>query len=104
MKLDSPDVLITNGRILTMTENNRIIKNGFIAVKGDAILALGDMTELPPDCCAEKVIDAAGGIVMPGLINTHTPCRHDLLPGHCRRHGASNMAQQLYISSRGKKC
>ncbi|MBN1546736.1 MAG: amidohydrolase [Syntrophaceae bacterium] len=68
----NPDILIKNGRILTLAENNPIIKEGFVAISGNEIVDLAPMAELPSDCRAGKIIDARGGIVMPGLINAHT--------------------------------
>ena len=64
-------LLIRNGTILTMNERMEIIRDGYVAVSGDIISEIG-----PAPCGhrleAETVIDARGGIVMPGLVNTHT--------------------------------
>lgn len=65
------DILIKNGLILTMNPAREIINDGFVAVKGDAIVAAGPMTEAA-SYQATQVVDAKGGIIMPGLINTHT--------------------------------
>ena len=71
MKKRSADILVTNGTILTMEESERQIINGAVAIDGDRIIAVGRTDEFA-DWKISKVIDAAGGIIMPGLVNTHT--------------------------------
>ena len=60
---------IINARILTM-EGHRI-ENGWLRVQGSRIAALGDMGDLPAGP-AEETFDAAGGWLLPGLIDAHT--------------------------------
>ena len=71
MKKRSADILVTNGTILTMEESERQIINGAVAIDGDRIVAVGRTGEFA-DWKISKVIDAAGGIIMPGLVNAHT--------------------------------
>ena len=71
MKKRSADILVTNGTILTMEESERQIINGAVAIDGDRIVAVGGTDEFA-DWKISKVIDAAGGIIMPGLVNAHT--------------------------------
>ncbi|MFO7860019.1 MAG: amidohydrolase [Desulfosalsimonas sp.] len=68
---DSPDLLIFNGTVLTMDDRGTVIQNGAVAVSGDSIVSVGpaEKTDIRG---AARVIDANGGIIMPGLINTHT--------------------------------
>jgi 5-methylthioadenosine/S-adenosylhomocysteine deaminase len=65
------DVLIFNGTVLTLDGRDQIIENGAVAVTGDAIADIGPAEKFS-DCRAVKRMDARGGIIMPGLINTHT--------------------------------
>lgn len=67
----SADLLIINGTVITMDGEDSVIENGAVAVKGENIAAVGKESELSA-CKALKRIDAHGGIIMPGLINTHT--------------------------------
>lgn len=67
----SIDILIENGAVLTMDGRDRVIENGAVAVSGDAIADIGPAEKFS-GCAAVKRIDARGGIIMPGLINTHT--------------------------------
>jgi 5-methylthioadenosine/S-adenosylhomocysteine deaminase len=74
------DLLITNGTVITMDADGRIIKNGAVAVSGETIAAVGasaDMQALP----AGEIVDAAGGIIMPGLVNSHTHAAMTLFRG-----------------------
>jgi 5-methylthioadenosine/S-adenosylhomocysteine deaminase len=64
------DILFENAIILTMNPNLRVFERGFLAIKGDKIVALG--SSLPKNYSARKKINAAGKLIMPGLINTHT--------------------------------
>ncbi|HEY0585850.1 MAG TPA: 8-oxoguanine deaminase [Pseudoduganella sp.] len=63
-------LLIKNARVLvTMDEQRREIDNGAIFVRGNVIEQVGPTSELPQ--AADEVIDAAGHVVIPGLVNTH---------------------------------
>lgn len=63
-------LLIKNARVVvTMDEQRREIDNGAIFVRGNVIEQVGPTSELPQ--VADEVIDAAGHVVMPGLVNTH---------------------------------
>jgi putative selenium metabolism protein SsnA len=62
-------LLITNGLLATLDDDNRVIENGSVFVEDSKIVAVGDVdvSQYP----AERTIDAGGNLVMPGLINTH---------------------------------
>ena len=65
-------LLITNGQVVTMDGARRVLPSGGVAVEGDHIVAVESSPELAQHFRAAQTIDAAGGIIMPGLINTHT--------------------------------
>ncbi|MFW6011610.1 MAG: amidohydrolase [Desulfosalsimonas sp.] len=67
----SHDLLIVNGTVVTMDEDDRVIENGAVAVADDIIESVGPAEKVNPKNAA-RIIDANGGIIMPGLINTHT--------------------------------
>ena len=71
MKPKSADILILNGIILTMDNKETILNDGGLAIAKDRITAIGPAAEFS-EWRASHVIDAGGGIIMPGLINTHT--------------------------------
>ncbi|MCK4919207.1 MAG: amidohydrolase, partial [Candidatus Pacebacteria bacterium] len=63
------DILIQNAIILTLNDNSEIIHNGWIAIRGEEIIGIGEKEH---DYKSKKIINAKGKIVMPGLVNTHT--------------------------------
>lgn len=68
-------ILIKNATIVTMNEQRDVI-SGSILIKENKIVALGEVGEP-----AEQVIDAAGKIVIPGLIQTHVHLCQTLFRG-----------------------
>ena len=74
------DLLITNGIVITMDPHSRVIEKGAVAVRGDTITAVGSAAE-GGSTAAKETIDAAGGIIMPGLVNTHTHAAMTLFRG-----------------------
>ncbi len=68
--------LIKNAIVITM-DNGKIYNNGSILVEDAVISYVGDAIDVPDDC--DRVIDAKGGIVMPGLVNAHTHSPMSLL-------------------------
>jgi 5-methylthioadenosine/S-adenosylhomocysteine deaminase len=62
--------LLTNGYVVTVDHERRVIPKGYVRVVGDRIDAVGPMDELGP-VEADDVIDCRGMVVTPGLINLH---------------------------------
>ena len=65
------DLLITNGIVVKLDAQNSILTEAAVAVAGDTITAVGP-AESFNDWHTNRVIDADGGIIMPGLVNAHT--------------------------------
>lgn len=55
-----------------MDPEDTLIENGAVAVSADRIVEVGTEDALTASFQAAKTIDAQGGIIMPGLVNTHT--------------------------------
>jgi 5-methylthioadenosine/S-adenosylhomocysteine deaminase len=70
----SVDLLVKGATIVTMDSNRRVLENGFIAVRGDEIIAIGTDVNaaFPKGITAKQTIDASGKLIIPGLINGHT--------------------------------
>ena len=68
---EAVDVLITNGHVLTMDAQKTVYENGLVAIKGNQIVAVTDGSDVS-QYEARTTVDAAGDLVLPGLINTHT--------------------------------
>ncbi|MCG8549872.1 MAG: amidohydrolase [Desulfobacterales bacterium] len=68
------EIVIHNGTLLTMEQGMPVIENAIVRIKGDKIAECGPaLPGHPPE--GATLIDARGGIIMPGLVNghTHTP-------------------------------
>lgn len=68
----SYDIVIHNGTVVTVNDRFEIIANGMICTEADRIVRvepLPGVRDLPE---ARTVIDAGGGLVLPGLVNAHT--------------------------------
>ncbi len=72
------DLFICNGTVLTLDTNARIIPHGYVTVHDGRITAVapGD-----PPPAASEVLDADGGLILPGLVNTHTHAAMTLFRG-----------------------
>lgn len=62
-------LLIKNGTVVTLDENQRVIEGGEVLMEGSAIVAVGHQFETKHK--VDHIIDARGGVIMPGLINAH---------------------------------
>lgn len=60
-------LLIKNGTVVTLGDECRVIERGEVFIEGSTIKAVGAQLGLQ----ADRVVDAHGGVVMPGLINVH---------------------------------
>ena len=61
-------VVFRNATVLTMDDAHTVLPGADVLISGDSIAAVGPALEVP-DPAAE--IDATGGILMPGMIDTH---------------------------------
>src|SRR5882757_10648304 len=67
---NSPDLILTNGKILTMDSASTLAEA--LAVRGDRILAVGSNAAVRALAGPQtRAIDLAGKSVTPGLIDTH---------------------------------
>ncbi len=76
----TPDILITNANILPEPGKTDFLANGYVSVVNGRIAATGPMDELS-GLEADELIDARGGLVMPGLVNTHCHAAMTLFRG-----------------------
>jgi 5-methylthioadenosine/S-adenosylhomocysteine deaminase len=65
-------LLVTNGIVITVDGNRRVIPRGAVAIDGRDIVAVDTADAIAAGYRGRQTIDAAGAVVMPGLINTHT--------------------------------
>ena len=82
---DSPasaiDLIVVGDTVIVMDDANTLIRNGAVAVDDGFIVAVGTRAAITGDYRATEVLDGAGKVVLPGLINTHTHAAMSLLRG-----------------------
>jgi 5-methylthioadenosine/S-adenosylhomocysteine deaminase len=66
------DLIVSARYVVTMSAQRRVIENGAVAIRGERIVAVGPRAEIDRDWQSRRRIDRPGGLVTPGLINTHT--------------------------------
>ena len=66
------DTIIHNGTVVTVNADFDIIKNGWVSIKDGVIEQVGVKPADDPLPKAKESINARQGIIMPGLVNTHT--------------------------------
>jgi len=74
-----PSTLFTHCTIFPGA-HSAIIPDAFLLTSGDTIAAIGPMSEIPP-VSGTRVVDVAGKLVMPGLINGHNHSAMTLFRG-----------------------
>ncbi len=75
------DIVIRNGVVVTLNPDFDIIENGVVCIKGTKIERVASRADESSFPNAKEVIDAKGGIIMPGLVNTHTHLPMTLFKG-----------------------
>jgi 5-methylthioadenosine/S-adenosylhomocysteine deaminase len=76
------DILIENVVVLTMNPDLDMFNPGFLAIQGDSIVAVGSRENLETlESQAHQVVDGRGGLLLPGLINSHTHAAMTLFRG-----------------------
>src|SRR5260370_9030139 len=83
-------VVLRGGTVLTMDDAHTVRTDADVLVTGDRIAAVGPRLEAPEGALE---IDATGGIVMPGMIDTH---RH-MWQTAMRAYGADWTLTQYFV-------
>ncbi|MEV5965587.1 amidohydrolase family protein [Kribbella sp. NPDC051952] len=83
-------ILLRGGTVLTMDDNHTIVTDGDVLIADNQIAAVGPGLDVPENT---QVIDASGGIVMPGMIDTH---RH-MWQTAMRAYGADWTLTQYFV-------
>ena len=66
------DLVIHNGTLVTVNAKFEIIPDGLLCIKAGKLQRVESMSPHKSLPAAEESIDAGGGLIMPGLVNTHT--------------------------------
>lgn len=83
-------ILITGGIVLTMDDARTVLSHGDVLIKDGRIAEVGVDLQAPDDAFT---IDASGGIVMPGMVDTH---RH-MWQTAMRAYGADWTLTQYFV-------
>ncbi len=83
-------VVLRGGTVLTMDDAHTVLTDADVLVTGDRIAAVGPRLQAPEGALE---IDASGGIVMPGMIDTH---RH-MWQTAMRAYGADWTLTQYFV-------
>ena len=75
------ELKVTNGTVVTMNERREVVEDGAVAVEDGRIVAVGDADDIGREYDADRVVDAGGGVVLPGFISTHAHVSDILLRG-----------------------
>ncbi|WP_420000050.1 amidohydrolase [Streptomyces boninensis] len=86
------DLLVHGGTLLTVDDASTVIPDGALAIRDGAIAAVGATDALRARYSPADELDAAGGLIMPGLINTHTHLAMTLFRG-----GADDVTLQDFL-------
>jgi 5-methylthioadenosine/S-adenosylhomocysteine deaminase len=65
-------LIVANGIVITVDGSRRILNPGSVAINGTQIVAIDTPAAIAARYRSKDTVDAAGKVVMPGLINTHT--------------------------------
>jgi 5-methylthioadenosine/S-adenosylhomocysteine deaminase len=68
----SADLVVTGQYLVTMDEHQEIIEDGAVAIGGSRILETGPAAEVAAKYPEAPQLTEKHGLIMPGLINTHT--------------------------------
>lgn len=68
---ENVDILITKGIVITMNDDRQIIKDGSIVIEKDKIVDVGKSAEIEEKYKGNRVVNAKGKVVLPGLIGPH---------------------------------
>lgn len=75
------DLLIKNGVLVTMDNQERILEEHSVAIEGGKIVEIGKTSDLQRKHGGVDVLDASGRIVMPGIVCSHSHLYGMLLRG-----------------------
>ena len=75
------DTILAHGTVITMDDAFTLINDGALAIRDDAIAAIGLTDQILRDHTADEIIDCHHCAIIPGLVNAHTHVPMTLLRG-----------------------
>jgi len=80
-RLPTVDLIVEGEYIVTMDENQTVVKSGAVAIKDGLIVALASAADVNAQYSAAEHVAGNNRIIMPGLINGHSHAAMTLLRG-----------------------
>ena len=80
-RLETADLLILGGTVLTIDAQDTIYSDGAVAIRKDRIAAVGPRRDIERRYCARRILDARAHLILPGLVNAHTHVAMTLFRG-----------------------
>src|SRR5258708_33439107 len=68
----SVSLVVSNGIVITVDGNRRLSLHGSVAIDGRDIVGVDTAEAIAAKYRGRETLDAAGAVIMPGLVNTHT--------------------------------
>jgi 5-methylthioadenosine/S-adenosylhomocysteine deaminase len=81
LAVERADLIVSARHVVTMDASRRVIENGAVAIRGAAIVGVGERSAILRDFRASRRLDRGDAIVMPGMINAHTHAPMSLFRG-----------------------
>lgn len=75
------EFIIRDGNVITMNDDRDSYERGFIWVRGEQIIRVGDVSELGEVPADISVTSARGRVILPGLVNAHGHLSNGILRG-----------------------
>ena len=75
------DIVVHNGTVLTVNGGFDVFNTGAVCIADGSLKGIEERAPNQPLPAARQTIDARGGIIMPGLVNTHTHAPMSLFRG-----------------------
>ncbi len=66
------DLILSGSFLLPDSKQTGVITNGAVAITGNTIRAVGNTQQITKDYTARRTLHTDHGLIMPGLVNTHT--------------------------------
>src|SRR5262245_1881560 len=79
-------VLLKSDLVVTLDQDDHILKEGYIIVENDTIIEMGLQKNLENRRKFDDVVELKNRLVMPGLVNAHTHTPMTLFRGHVEGH------------------
>ncbi len=90
---EQAELLVSGSHLLPMDDAGSVVEQGAVVISGDTIVAVGSAAELAARYPGARRLHTPHGLIMPGLVNTHTHA-----PMACFRGLADDLPLMTWLS------